>query len=218
MKGVLGMRRFVFVALVLSLVMVLAVPAGARDVVNSSQTMVQMYGNWGSYDEGTGAYFDGGVYVTDYGRDTWIEYYESTGTPIVCEGDVPGWGYQSFWGSGTAVFTAAKSYTSGHAEGVVEGWFDIYTYCEGDEGMVQPENGGGGFPATFSVMVDFTGVSPLIREKSSGSFKIPGEYNSHDVYSSVYRYGDVTATVDGASFLGFGQLGKVSWKSHYNSK
>ena len=44
------MRRTLFVALVVGLVVAAAAPAAARHVSNGSQTMVQMQGYWSSYD------------------------------------------------------------------------------------------------------------------------------------------------------------------------
>jgi hypothetical protein len=212
------MRRILLVALVLGLIVAAAAPAGARDVSNGSQTMIQMQGYWSSYDDATGAWVDAGIYATEYSGETWIEYYRYSSTPITCEGDVPGTLYESFWGSGPGTLEAEKTYTAGSAFGTVTGWTETYTECWFGEEVVAPENGGGGEEMTLDVAAYFTATSPLIREKGSSSFKIPGETNFHDKYSSTYRYGDVEATVDGETFYGDGQLGKVTWRYHSNTK
>ena len=103
------MRRTLFVALVLGLIVAAAAPAAARDVSNGSQTMVQMQGYWSSYDDGTGAMVDAGIYATEYSGETWIENYRYSYTPITCEGDVPGTVYEWFWGSGPGTLETEKS-------------------------------------------------------------------------------------------------------------
>ncbi len=210
------MRRASFVALVLVLGVLVATPAAARDVSNGSQTMVQMQGYWGSYDDATGAYVDAGIYASDYGGEVWIEYYRFSSTPVTCEDDVPGWLYESFWGSGPGTLEAGKTYTSGTAAGTVTGWIDSWTDCWYGEGVV-PQNGGSGGEATFDVTAHFTSTSSLIRERSSNSFKIPGETNSHSSEAATYRSGDVHAMVGDETFSGFGRLGKVSWRYHSNT-
>ena len=212
------MRRTLFVALVLGLIVAAAAPAAARDVSNGSQTMVQMQGYWSSYDDVTGAMVDAGIYATEYSGETWIEYYRYSYTPITCEGDVPGTLYEWFWGSGPGTLETEKTYTTGYAAGTVTGWMETYTECSNGEEVIVPENGGGGEEVTLDIAAEFTSTSPLIREKSSSSFKIPGETNSHDRFSSTYRYGDVEATVEGETFSGAGQLGKVTWRYHSNTK
>ncbi len=212
------MRRTLFVALVLGLVLAAAVPAGAKEVYNGSQSAIQLYGYWGSYDDATGAWVDAGAYVTEYGSETWLEYYHFSSTPITCGDDIPGWEYTSIWASGPTELTAGKSYSTAQASANVTGYVESWTECWYPEESVSVENGGGGEELTFDVMISFTATSPLIREKSSSSFKVPGEWNSHDTYSSVYRSGDIHAMVDGEHFYGGGQFGKVSWKTHYNAK
>ncbi|MDH3294415.1 MAG: hypothetical protein OER95_08870 [Acidimicrobiia bacterium] len=199
--------------------MAIATPAAARDVSNSSQTMVQMQGYWSSYDDATGAWEDASVYVTDHSGETFIEYSRFRSTPITCPDGLPGQHIEWLSGYGTGTLEANKDYTSGLAAATVTGWMDTYDVCETGEEVVVPENGGGGDTVTFDVSASFTSTSPLNRERGSGSFKIPGEYNSHNSYSSTYRYGELDVTVDGQTSSGWwGQLGKVSWRNHSNSK
>ena len=225
------MRRAMFVAMVVGLVVAVAAPAGARDVSNSSESMVQMQGYWGSYDDSTGAWMDASIYVTEYSNETWIDYYKSSYTPITCEGDVPGTLVEYISGSGPATLEGSRTYTAGFASGTgLFGWMDSYTECWYGEEIIVPENGdpNGGHEVTLDLTVQFTSTSPLIREKGSGSFKIPGETNSHYSYSSVYRSGDVAGEVvvhmvDGPetlveAFAGGGSFGKATWRSHSNSK
>ncbi len=210
------MRRTSFVALVLGLVALFATPAAAREIINGSQTMVQMQGYWSSYDDTTGAYVDAGITATDYGGEVWLDYYRFSSTPITCEDGASGWLNESLWASGPGTLEVDRKYASGTAAGTVTGWMDSWTDCWYGEEAV-PQNGVPGGDVTFDVVAHFTSTSPLIREKSASSFKIPGETNSHNTYSSTYRYGDVHATVDGEMFSGFGQLGKVSWRYHSNT-
>lgn len=212
------MRRALFVAMVLGLIVAVAAPAAAKDVSNGSQSMVQLQGYWSSYDEATGAWVDAGIYATEYSGETWIEYYRYSATPITCEGDVPGTLYEAFWGSGPGTIESTKRYTSGAAAGTVTGWMDTYAECWYGEEMLYPENGGGGEEISLEVAAQFTSTSPLIRENSSSSFRIPGKTNFHDKYSSTYRSGDVEAWVDGEAFLGYGHLGKVTWRYHSSTK
>ncbi len=210
------MRRTMFVALVLALILAAALPAGAKEVYNASQSFEQMQGFWSNYDEATGAWQEGGVYATEQGSETWIEYYGYTSTPAFCEGDVPGYYYEWFSAFGPGSMSTGKSYTSGSAAGAVEGWMESWTECwDGDVYIYEP---GVSDAVSFEIGMEFTGTSVLMREKGSSSFKIPGEWNSHDTYSSVFRTGELLVSVDGDTFNTEGVLGKVSWKSHYNTK
>ncbi len=215
------MRRALFVAMVVGLVVAVAAPAAARDVSNGSQSMVQMQGYSSSYDDATGAWVEASIYVTEYSNETWIEYYRYSYTPITCDGDVPGTLVEWISGYGPGTLERARTYTTGLASGTgLVGWMDSHTECWYGEEMIVPENGGDGdgHEVTFDVSVQFTSTSPLIREKGSGSFKIPGETNSHNSYSSVYRSGDVAGTVAGETFAGGGSFGKTTWRYHSNSK
>ena len=208
------MRRILFVALLTGLLVAIAAPADAREVYNASQKFDQLNAYSWSYDETTGAYEDMYVWATTYKSETWIEYNRFHGEPTLCEGDVPGWTYESYWGSGPATLSGDKNFTSAAAAGTVTGWFDTWTECWYEDGSYSVENGGSGEMA-FDVAVQFAGTSPIIREKSSSSFKIPGEWNSHDTF---YRTGDSVIAIDGEGFSGYGQYGTVTWKSHYNGK
>ncbi len=211
------MRRTLFVALVIGLVLAAAVPAGAREVYNASQAMVQLQGNWGSYDETTGAWTEGWVYATTHRSETWIDYNVYTATPTTCEGDVPGQIVHSIWAGGPGSLSGDRKYAAATASGRLEGWASTWTECWYES--IGPENGDGdGEAVSLEVSVQFTATSQMVREKGFSSFKIPGTWNSHDRYSSVYRAGDVAVTANGETVFGGGQFGKVSWSGHYNGK
>lgn len=211
------MQRRMWVALLVTFV--LLVPAGtvsAKTVVNESGTLTQLAAEWWEDDGESWTY--GYAVATTMNRDTWIDFYEGTTTPI--PGDPMCWEetYTSAWGPGTLV--AGKKYETGHAEGVLEGYTYTYQWCEGDwEDEIEPMNGGGEEWITLDVAIDFTANTPLYREKGSGSFKLPSELNEHYRYSSEYRYGDASVTIDGATVPSeWAVLGSVKYSYHSNSK
>jgi hypothetical protein len=55
-----------------------------------------------------------------------------------------------------------------------------------------------------------------VRESSRGSFKLPGEYNSHSSYKAVYRFAEGTIDLGAGTQEVYGQIGTVSWKDHSN--
>ncbi|MDH3294234.1 MAG: hypothetical protein OER95_07920 [Acidimicrobiia bacterium] len=212
------MRRTSFVALVLGLVVLFATPAAARDISNGSQTMVQMWGEGGSYDEVTGTSVYVSIYATDYGDSVEIGYYRFSSTPTTCDDGTPGWLNEELWAYGPGTLETDRTYTSGTAAGKLTGGMGSWTDCGYGEDVV-PQNGGPGGDLTVDVVAQFTSTSPLIRQRNANSFKIPGETNSHSSESSTYRDGEIHLTVDQDEpfHIDFGQLGKATWRYHFNS-
>jgi hypothetical protein len=64
--------------------------------------------------------------------------------------------------------------------------------------------------------MSLTATSGTIRETGRGSFHVPGEYNGHSSYKSVYRSADGDLVIDGVTHAAFGAIGKVSWSDHFN--
>jgi len=55
-----------------------------------------------------------------------------------------------------------------------------------------------------------------IRESGRGSFHIPGEFNGHSSYKSVYRLADGTFAGGATAQSVSGQIGTFSWTDHSN--
>ena len=115
-------------------------------------------------------------------------------------------------------FSYARRYETGSAAALVTGYKETGSYCFSEE--PEPENGGDWTfeEVSFTVEVEYSATSPLIREKGTGSFKVPGEYNEHYSSSSVYTYGESLVTVDGDQVMAYGSLGTMTFKYHSNSK
>ena len=212
------MRRTSFVALILGLVALFATPAAARDIANGSQTMVQMSGEWSSYDDATGTSVYVSIYATDYGDSVEISYSRSSSTPITCDDGTPGWSNESFWAYGPGTLETDRTYASGTAAGTLTGGMGSWIDCGYGEEVV-PQNGDPGGDLTVDVVAHFTSTSPLMRQRNANSFKIPGDTNSRTSESSTYRYGEIHLTVGDSErvHLDFGQLGKAIWRYHFNS-
>jgi hypothetical protein len=71
---------------------------------------------------------------------------------------------------------------------------------------------------TATVTVDLVGTGSLAMFRDSGSFKVPGEFNSHSRYRGKERQAD--GSVDLGSFgsrdLEYGIMASFSWSDHAN--
>jgi hypothetical protein len=214
------MRRFLAIPLASLLLAGATVPAlAAPNVSNLGGSATIAQGGWDSYDEATGAYASGYVVVIRDASspETYAEYSEYAERYVQCTGaDTPddssddAWGVVATfrYGYGEASLDLSKRSGTATAAGtlhVSEGSVDECAgeKTEGDSGDV-------------AFTLDLTATSGTIRESGRGSFKLPGEFNSHSSYKVTYRLAEGTFTAGADAQAVQGQFGTVAWMDHSN--
>jgi hypothetical protein len=210
-------RTSMTLLLLVALLVVPASSASAKVVVNESGKVTELMAAWFDYEGET--WTEGYAAAYTMNRQTDIVYWNYTGTSTE-----EGCYLETYtYASGPGTLTVAKKYETGFATGSLEAWTESYVWCPGDgengeNGEFEAANGEGE-AFTIDLELDFTATSALMREKSSGSFKIPGEINENSSFSSEYRYGNTDVTVDGeTSRAEYSQLGAFTYRYHYNGK
>ncbi len=220
------MRRVIFVVFVILALVAWAAPATAGFTSNSRGSEVIVEGGWYQGDWGDETIVSGFASARQaQGAQTGeIFFSESIGERVVCDNGTPddpdddwiGYSWTETYGWGPATVTVGHSYTSGTAHGTVEAWTATWSECGGSE--VTPENGGSPGPAV-EVTLSLEGYGPLIRQRDSFSFHIPGQYNDHGSSRSVYRSATGSAMLDAKEIpVSWGQIGEYSWSYHSNGK
>ena len=207
------MLRRMFALVAVLFLFALAPMASAKTVINERQSFTQLVGEW--YEEGDDGWFTFGYAVaTAQDGDTWIEYYQESTRTIACDGS-EGYEYMVEYGYGEGTLSAARQFTRGHAEGLIIVSSESGSYCFDEGDGPEPFNGSGDGEEKF-ISIDFTATSSLYREKGSGSFKVPGEWNEHYRFSSTYRLGEATVSIDSDTFTTQGIFGQVVARYHVN--
>jgi len=211
------MRKLMAIPMAGIMALTLAASALAGpNVGNSSGTVTLAQASWDTYDSDTKGY--GSMVVgQEQGGDSFVEYGESSAEWVRCTGsDTPddpdddtfGTVGSNVWGYGPATLAIGKNFGTATASGTIEAGRETFDECT-DEYTYEA------LPAlTFSL--DLSATSGTVRESSRGSFKLPGEYNSHSSYKSIYRFAEGTIDLGAGAQEVYGQIGTVSWKDHSN--
>jgi hypothetical protein len=205
------MRRFLSVGAAALLALTVAAPAMAgANTVNSSGSAQFVYGEW-SGESGNGY----ASFVTDSAYGTYGEFYEESGEWIACDETGEFYG---FVGSRTYGFASelAIDLDSRLNHASVTGRLELYgetvNECTGES------DGGkdGGTSVAFSASLD--GVGSVARFRDFGSFKVPGDYNSHSKQSGKQRDATGSLQLEGAAArqLGWAAIANVTWSDHSN--
>ena len=208
-EGAATMRRVMISAMVGALVLATAAPVAAGPNTNNlSGSGRTIQGEW--YDES--GY--GSVYLFDESTGTYGEIFEESGEYVACDGsDGDVYGFRGTriqgWAQGLKISVDAKLST-----GVAAGDFEIATEtvdeCTGSYDVAFE---------TASVTVDVTGTGSVATFRNSGSFKIPGEYNSHSRYRGKER--PATGGIDlgsmGTRDFDWATMASYSWSEHHTS-
>jgi hypothetical protein len=201
------MRRLLIIPLVGALVLGAAGPVAAGpNTSNLSESGRTIQGEWYS-DLGYGA-----VYLFDESSGTYGEIFEESGQYTPCDGPDGDYGFQGTrifgWANGLTISVDAKL-TAGSAAGDFEIAVETVDECAES------------YDTTFetvSVTVDVTGTGSVATFRNSGTFKIPGEYNSHSRYRGKERPG--TGVIDlgsmGTRDFGWAMMASYSWSEHSN--
>ena len=135
----------------------------------------------------------GGDSFAEYGQFS-AEWVQCTGadTPDDPDDDTFGAVGSNVWGYGPATLAIGKNFGSATASGTLEAGRETFDECTGEYSY------------------------EALPESSRGSFKLPGEYNSHSSYKSIYRFAEGTIDLGAGAQEVYGQIGTVSWKDHSN--
>ena len=214
------MRKFMVVPMAGLLLIAAAAPVQAgANVGNFSGSATVAQGGWDVYDKEGGNYESGYIVVArdSSSPETYAEFSQYSEVIVLCsDGGTPDdpsddtWGPKDSYryGFGEATLTIGKKGSTATATGtldVSEGTFDG---CTGEETS--------GDTTSMSFDLSLTATSGTIRESGRGSFKLPGEINSHSSYKSTYRLADGTFHLGDAAQAVSGQFGTVSWTDHTN--
>ena len=213
------MRRFMTIPVAGLLALTLAAPAMAGpNVGNFSGSVTLAQAGWESYAEDKQSYTSGYVVVgQDQGGDSFAEYNEFSADWVQCTGaDTPddpdddtfGSVGSNVWGYGPASLSIARNFGTATASGTLEASRETFDECTGEYNY---EDLGA---TAFSL--DLTATSGTVKESSRGSFKLPGEFNSHSSYKATYRFAEGSVDVGADSHDAYGQIGTVSWRDHSN--
>lgn len=206
-------KLFAFVVVFL----VLASYAGtaqARDVINSSGTQEEVSAGW-FFETDEGGFVSGNAYGANVkGGEMYLEFFEVTGTPIVCDDGTDGSRVEIVSGYGPATVEIDKRYRSGTASAVLDLFVETFDEC-----FFFPENGGGGtIIEDVPVSLSATATGDLRRSTSSSGFHIPSEENEHSRFDSRFREGTgVVNWGENQRIADFAQIGKVSSRFHLNN-
>jgi hypothetical protein len=202
------MRRLMIIPLVGALVLAAAAPVAAGpNTSNTSGSGRTIQAEW--YADSS----HGSVYLFEESNGTYGELFDESGDYVQCdpsdEYDYRFQGTRIFgWGQDLTVDLDTKLRT-GSASGDFEIVIETVDECAWSS------------EATFDVVhvvVDLVGTGPSATFRSSGSFKIPGDYNSHDRYRGTERA--ATGTVDlgslGSRDVDWAMMASYSWSEHSN--
>jgi len=214
------MRRFLAIPLAGLIALAVAAPALAGpNVGNFSGSVDIAQGTWESYDEDAQAFHFGYVSVSrEQGasqafaefNDYREELVQCTGadTPDDPEDDSFGPVGSIVWGYGPATLTLGKSNGSATASGTLDVTREDFDGCTGEWTVEEL--------ADVDFSLSLTATSSTIRETGRGSFHVPGEFNSHSSFKTVYRQAAGTFTGGDGPQSVTGMIGTVSWKDHSN--
>jgi hypothetical protein len=202
------MRRLMFIGMVGALGLALAAPVAAGpNTINVSGSGRTIQGEW----YGESGY--GAVYLFDEATYTYGEFYEESGVYGPCDGseeDVYGFvGTRMYgWAQDLTINVDAKL-SAGTATGDFEIASETVDECAGSFDVTVE---------TVLVTVDVTGTGPLAKFRNSGSFTIPGEYNSHSRYRGSERLatGGIDLGAAGTRDFDWAILASYSWTEHSN--
>lgn len=201
-------RAIVVIAAATLLLVTLAAPASAGYVFNERGSAEVVQGSWWSESGDSSTYGSAYAWAVS-GGESFLEVYEQSGQWVQCDPTGEFWGFVGTWtyGYGPASVTIGRHYGTGSATGTVQLFTSTVNECAGEYSEVMD---------SANVTIDMTGSGSLYRSRSSGSFKVPGEFNDNYSSSSVSRSATGTVAFGGRDIAAQGEIGKITWRSHSN--
>jgi hypothetical protein len=152
------------------------------------------------------------VYLFDESSGTYGEVFEESGEYLPCDGPDGAYGFQGTrihgWANTLLISIDAKL-SAGSATGDFEVAVETVDECVGTYDVAFD---------TVSVTVGVTGTGSVATFRNSGSFKIPGEYNSHSRYRGKERpaTGSIELGSIGTRDFDWAMMASYSWTEHSN--
>jgi hypothetical protein len=205
------MRRLLSIAAAGVLALALAAPAMAgANTSNTSGSAKVANGEW--YTESGSGY---AYFVLDSSYGSYGEFYEESGEYIACDDSGESYGFAGNrtygWASDVAIDLDSRL-NHGSVTGTLELFSETVNECTGDYGVDKED----ATSVAFSASLDGTGS--VARFRDHGSFKVPGDYNSHSKQSGKQREATGSIELDGIGSRQFDWaiLADVSWSDHSN--
>jgi hypothetical protein len=208
-----SMRKTMLLITVVALIVLSAVPAIAKRVINESHKEFQIQAYMGSDDGSTngGAWAAYGSNGTMFG----IDFNRNYDCEVLAEDAVQ---WEGISGEGnldsfTVSPTKGKTkFTSGEATGTFSSGEYNSQLCNGEQGDSYELDGN----HTFFITMNGEGGS-LVRTSGSNSWHIPSETNNHSNEKGLMRLANGSVSVDGIHiWAGDGSIGQHSWSQHTN--
>ena len=222
------MRRIQIISAAALLALALAGPvSAAANSTNHSGSADEGYGQWSSFDAGTGIGTYGEAFAgQESGQPGFLKLYEESGKYVDCSAAAPGspspkdtGGGQGFQGTRISAFgnlsrTTDSKLTKLTATGSIVVFVDVVDVCA----LTDIGTEYGNQPFTMRL----TGYGSLGTYKDTSSFKMPSQFNGHSSYKITFR--QATGTVDFGIDLGSGtgrtfdaaEIDHLTWSDHCN--
>jgi hypothetical protein len=204
------MRKLAVIPMAGLLVLAISAPAMAGpNVSNTSGSAQVINGEW--YSDGAYGY---AYFATDSEYGAWGELYEESGEWMPCDESGESYGFVGSrtygWGEDLTVVIDSRL-----DHGSVTGTLTLYTETVND---CTGEYGGDGSDATVAFSADVEGIGDAARFRNSGSYKLPGDFNSHGSQAGKERQASGSIDLDGAGArsFDFAILASISWRDHSN--
>lgn len=196
------------IAALMALVIAAPVAAGAN-VTNQSGSAKVISGEWyGDESYGYASFANDSTYGS-YG-----EFYEESGAWVACDGVEEKYGFvgtrTNGWASDLEVVVDSKL-DNGSATGLMELYTETVDECLGIYGE--------GVESSTSFSASLDGAGSAVRFRDSGSYKLPGEFNSHSKQSGKERQaiGSIVLSDAGTREFDSAVLATISWTDHSNN-
>lgn len=205
------MRKFAVIPMAGLLVLAIAAPAaaGGPNVSNQSGSLKVVNGEW--YGEASSGYT---YFVTDSSYGAYGEFYEESGEWIPCDEAGESYGFtgtRTYGWAGDLQIELDSRLDHASVNGTLELYTETVDECAGSYGD------GASSSVSFSASLD--GVGEAASFRNSGSYKVPGDFNSHSKQSGKER--QATGSIDlgdaGIRQFDWGMLATVKWSDHSNN-
>jgi hypothetical protein len=205
------MRKFTVLPLAALLTLALAGPAAAAPNVNNTSGSAKVAnGEW--YADGAYGY---AYFAVDSAYGARGEFFEESGEWIPCDdtGEYYGFvGDRTYgWSDDFSLVIDAKL-SHGSVTGTLDLVSETVNDCTGEY-----DGTGEATSVTFTAELDASGRAARFR--SSGSYKLPGEFNAHSTQSGMERMATGSIEFGGGETRAFDNaiLASIAWRDHSNN-
>lgn len=213
------MRRMPVLGAVVLLVAIGGPAASGASTTNTTMSATIAEASWSTLDPDTGMGEFGVLQFARHDGVTEAFLARSFGEIVLCEGgDTPadptddsfGFVGTDVSGSGPATMALGKQYTSAKASGTVTVEIVTYDECTGDFGTTTTK--------TLKVSLALTAVSPLIRQQTRSTLRVPGELSAHTVIRGVLREAAGLAKIGTTRIDADGAIGQLTLREHATTR